>query len=117
MSSRKSIGHITSTSLENSQEYLRNSWEYYKLKLFLHTAELSTHIVKCGVLAILGISMLFMVSIAFALFLGELLNSLSLGFLIVGLSYSVALLVTYLLRGRIESLVVKGLAKNILEDE
>lgn len=112
----KKIGTITSESIDNSQDYLKNSWEYYKLKLFLHTAELSTTIIKYGVLSIFGLIALLLFSLALSIYLGNLTDSLALGFVIVGASYVLLLGLVLVLKTPLEGIIIKSLSKSILND-
>ncbi|MBS9464307.1 hypothetical protein KIM67_17925 [Flagellimonas sp. 389] len=117
MSTIKNISELTSASLDNSQEYAKNSWEYYKLKLFLHTAELSTSTVQIGIMTEMGLAMVLLLSISLALFMGEVFGSLSLGFLLVGLFYFFALFLVFLSRKKIERMIITRLSKTILNDD
>ncbi len=113
----KKLSTITSESIDNSQEYLKNSWEYYKLKLFLHTAEFSTTIIKYGILSIFGLIALLLFSLALSIYLGNLTESMSLGFLIVGAIYLVFLLLVLVLKNPLETKIIESLSKSILHDE
>ncbi|NAY91750.1 hypothetical protein GTQ34_07465 [Muricauda sp. JGD-17] len=117
MSSSKKISAITSESLENSQEYFKNSWEYYKLKLFLHTAELSTALVKYAILGIFAFIAVVLLSVSLAIFLGQLLSSSSLGFLLTASLFVLLILVVFSIRKKLERYIVKKLAKSILHDD
>ncbi|MER3376561.1 MAG: hypothetical protein RIM83_18120 [Allomuricauda sp.] len=118
MSSLKKIGSVTAESIDNSQEYLKHSWEYYKLKLFMHTAELSIGSVKLVFFSILGMMALGLFSIALAIYLGDVLENLALGYVLTGALYILLMFVAYaLFRKKIEKRIIKKLSKTILRDE
>ncbi|WP_036385742.1 hypothetical protein [Muricauda sp. MAR_2010_75] len=118
MSSLKKIGTVTTESIDNSQEYLKHSWEYYKLKLFMHTAELSIGTVKLAFFSILGMMAMGLFSIALSIYLGNLLENLALGYVLTGVLYIVLMLVIYaLFKEKIEKRIIKKLSKTILRDE
>ena len=118
MSSIKKIGTVTAESIDNSQEYLKNSWEYYKLKLFMHTAELSLGSVKLAFFSILGIMAIGLFSIALAIYLGTILESPALGYVLTGLLYILIMVVVYaLFKRKVERAIIQKLSKTILRDE
>ncbi len=118
MSSLKKIGSVTTESIDNSQEYLKHSWEYYKLKLFMHTAELSIGTVKFVFFSILGMMAIGLFSIALAIYLGNLLENLALGYVLTGTLYIVVMFIVYAFFGKkIEKRIIKKLSKTILRDE
>lgn len=118
MSSIKNIGKVTTESIDNSQEYVRHSWEYYKLKLFMHTAELSIGSVKLAFFSILGIMAVALFSIALAIYLGNVLENRALGYVLTGVLYIVLMFVVYaLFKKKVEKRIIQKLSKTILRDE
>ncbi|WP_439129772.1 hypothetical protein [Polaribacter sp.] len=101
----------SSDSIEKGKNYIDATYKYAKLKSF-HLLSLSistiTKIFFIGVLFI--ISLLFM-SIALAVVLGEYLQSLALGYLIVGGIFLIFGIVIYLLRKKIDRIIIKILAE------
>lgn len=116
MESTKKIGTLTTESIDNSQEYLKNSWEYYKLKLFMHSAELTTSILKYSLLGFCVLMGLILSSIALAIFLGSVFENEALGYIAVGTIYFVLMFILFLMRKTIEKIVVLRLSKSILHD-
>jgi len=97
------------------QDYATKEYEYAHLKLFYHTATLSTIVVKStlfGVFALVGLAFF---SIAMALWIGSLLNSWMLGFLIMGGVFFLGALIIYLMRKRIERYVVQHMSLKYFE--
>merc|ERR1711974_559637 len=71
---------------------IKNSAEYYKLRLFKHAMKLSTSLIN--MLALGGIFMLFLMFFSFgiAMWLGRILDSMLYGFFIVAAVYLVIFL-------------------------
>lgn len=117
MGSTKKITTITADTVDNSQDYLKHSWEYYKLKAFLHTSELSVSLVKWLLYGFFGLMALLLLSIALALFLGEALDNNVLGYGLVGLLYVLLLVGVVLTRKNLEKKIIVKLSKSFLTDE
>ncbi|MFD2098158.1 hypothetical protein [Flagellimonas iocasae] len=118
MSSINNIGKVTTESIDNSQEYVKNSWEYYKLKLFMHTAELSIGSVKLAFFSILGMMAVALFSIALAIYLGNILENRALGYALTGILYIILMVVVYtLFKNKVEKRIIQKLSKTILRDE
>ena len=118
MSSLKKIGKVTTESMDNSQEYLKHSWEYYKLKLFMHTAELSISSIKLAFFSVLGLMAMALFSIALSIYLGNLLENLALGYVLTGILYIILMFVAYaLFKKKVEERIIKKLSKTMLRDE
>lgn len=117
MSTTKKITTLTSDTFENSQDYVKNSWEYYKLKAFLHTSELSFSLVKYLLYGFLGLMALFLLSISLALYLGKLFENTVSGFATVGALYLILLFGVFLGRKKLEEKIIIKLSKSLLHDE
>lgn len=117
MAAEKKISTITTESLDNSQELIQNSWEYYKLKLFYHTSEISISFIKYCMLGIFAIMAAVFLSIGLSIYIGEGVNSSSLGYAIVGGIYILLGMALVPFRGIIEKAIVKKLSKTLLRDE
>ncbi|OQD42416.1 hypothetical protein BUL40_10835 [Croceivirga radicis] len=113
----KKLGTITSESIDNSQELIENSWEYYKLKLFYHTSEISISFIKYFFVGMLSLLALLFLSVSMALFIGQGLDNSALGYLIVGGFYVLLGLVALPLKKWLEKTIIKKLSKTILRDE
>ncbi|WP_299129054.1 phage holin family protein [uncultured Winogradskyella sp.] len=117
MGATKNIGALSAESFDNSQEYVKHSWEYYKLKLFMHSAELTTNIVKLSLYGFFALMGFLLLSLALAIFLGEVLNNSALGYICVGVSYFILIAILYFLRKKIEKFVILKLSKSVFNDE
>ncbi|MBJ2175691.1 hypothetical protein JBL43_15670 [Aureibaculum sp. A20] len=91
----------------NIQSYAKSSEEYIKLKSFKALMIGITFITKLLIIsALVGMSLLLL-SLALAILLGEILNNLVLGFLIVGLFYALVGLIAYFLRNKLNAPLLK----------
>ena len=99
-------------TVDLSQQLAEKEYEYAQLKVFYQIASVSSSVVKKSLFAFFTLIAALFLSIAAALWLGNLLESATLGFLWVGLFYVVLVSIALLFRKRIEKYVVNRLAKN-----
>lgn len=92
---------------QNVRSYLKNTEEYYKLKGFKIAMRSITSIVKILMIGSLALLSLFMLSFALAYGIGQWLDNVFLGFLIMGAFYMVLILVAYLLRNKLDGRILK----------
>ncbi len=97
---------------EDLEDYLNKRIDLVKLHLVEELAHaISGLALKAGILFLFFFGFLF-VSLAFAFFIGELLNSAALGFLIIAAFYFLIALIFYLFRKKlIEKPVIQALIK------
>lgn len=117
MSSNKKITSLTADTVDNSQDYVKHSWEYYKLKAFLHTSELSVILVKSLLFGFFGLMALILLSIALALYLTEVFDSAVWGHSLVGVLYLFLMFAVFLSRKKLEEKIIIKLSKSLLHDE
>ena len=99
------------------QEYIKNSAEYYKLRLFKHAMKLSTSLIN--MLALGGIFMLFLMFFSFgiAMWLGRILDSMLYGFFIVaGVYLLVFLLILFFGKKYIDKAILSKFSELVVED-
>ncbi len=99
------------------QEYIKNSAEYYKLRLFKHAMKLSTSLINMLVLG--GIFMLFLMFFSFgiAMWLGRILDSMLFGFFIVaGVYLLVFLLILFFGKKHIDKAILSKFSELVVED-
>ena len=92
----------------NIKSYAKSSEEYIKLKSFKALMISITFITKLLIISALVGIVLLLLSLALAIFLGEVLDNLILGFLIVGLFYALIGLLAYFLRNKVNSPLLKN---------
>lgn len=102
----ESINNVTNKAVEVGEDYIKSSQEYYTLKIFQQLSySFSTlyKIIVIGSFILLGV---IFITISGALYLGEYLNSMPLGCLIVGGALFIVAGVVYLLRKYIDKSVI-----------
>lgn len=102
----ESINNVTNKAVEVGEDYIKSSQEYYTLKIFQQLSySFSTlyKIIIIGSFLLLGV---IFITISGALYLGEFLNSMPLGCLIVGGILFIVAGVVYLLRKYIDKSVI-----------
>jgi uncharacterized membrane protein YdbT with pleckstrin-like domain len=83
----------------------------------MHSAELTTSVLKYTLLGFCILMGLILSSIALAIFLGGVLEDVALGYVAVGAIYFLLIIVLFLTRKKIEKLVLLKLSKSILHDK
>ena len=83
---------------ENGKKYLSSAGNYYKLLGFKIVTRSITLIAKFSVLAFCGIMFLFFVSLAGAIYLAEIFDSLMYGFLSIAGVYLVAAILLFVIK-------------------
>jgi hypothetical protein len=91
----------------NVRSYLKNTEEYYKLKGFKIAMRSITSFVKILMIGSLALLSLFMLSFAFAHGIGQWLDNVFLGFLIMGGFYILIGIVAYLFRNKVDGRILK----------
>ncbi|QOD60293.1 hypothetical protein H9I45_13225 [Polaribacter haliotis] len=110
MSVFESLNNSSDSGVDKGKKYVDATYEYYKLKAF-HILSLSfSTIIKLFVIGgLVGTGLLF-ASIALAIYLGDIFESLSLGYLTVAGIYFLFGILIFLLRKNIDSKIISNLA-------
>jgi hypothetical protein len=90
-----------------AKAYVQLSAEYYELKAFKIGMQGILYLIKGVVISLLASLTLVFLSMAAAFALGEALESVTVGFLLVGLIYLILLVLAYLLRNRLNKPIIK----------
>ncbi|MEX0813832.1 MAG: phage holin family protein [Chitinophagales bacterium] len=101
MSKRKDIVDISSESKELLQRYIRNRMDAYKLDMAERVTKINTFLLIAFFFTFLGYIVLLFLSLAAALQIGDLLNSLPLGFIIMAGVWLLILLGLYAFRKKL----------------
>lgn len=88
----KALSENIKISGEKTQEYLENTAEYYKLRLFKSSMKFTTSLVSMLVLGSIGLLFLAFVSVGIAIMLSRMIGFPSAGFFIVAGFYLVVLI-------------------------
>lgn len=89
------------------QQYVTKEYEYAQLKFFYQATSVSSSIAKKMLVGIFAIIAMGFLSIAAALWIGSLLDSWVLGFLIMGGFFLLLTLLAYLQRKRLERYIIR----------
>lgn len=98
-----------------AKSYVQLSAEYYELKAFKIGMRGILYLTKGVVFSLLASLTLVFLSVAGALALGEALDSLTLGFLGIGLVYMLLLILAYVFRNRLNSPMIKQFSTFLYE--
>lgn len=107
MSVFNDINNTTDKASEIGERYLKTSHQYFKLKVFQQltlTMSLLAKILLIGGIAFIGIIFL---AVALAIELGNVFESLVLGYLSVGIIFLAVALIIYSLRAKINRTIIK----------
>lgn len=107
MSVFNDINSTTDKATDIGERYLKTSHQYFKLKVFQQltlTVSMLAKVLLIGGIAFVG---LIFLAVALAIKLGNVFNSLVLGYLCVGAIFLVLALVIYSLRSKINRYIIK----------
>jgi ABC-type multidrug transport system fused ATPase/permease subunit len=112
----ESINNTSNKATDIGERYFDKTREYVKLKAFQQVSYTVSMIVKALIIgAVLFIGLIFL-AIALAIYLGNLLGYLSLGYLIVGVIFLIVVLITYKTRYLIDEAIIKKIQSKIFKD-
>lgn len=115
MSLFESLNDTSNDAIDRGERYLKVSRDYFKLKLFQQislTVNNFILILLIGGSVFLGVVFL---SVAGAISLGKILNSLPMGYLLIGLAFFLIGLCMYFLRQKIETIVIKKVSTSFFD--
>jgi|TARA_R110000868_G_scaffold200671_1_gene448189 hypothetical protein len=92
------------------RSYLENTDEYYKLRLFKLLSKFITKSLQLVIVGLFAIFTLLFLSFAASLALNVYLDSMYLGFVIIGLFYLVTGVLAYIFKNRINRPVIRKLS-------
>lgn len=91
----------------NVRSYLKNTEEYYKLKGFKIAMHSITSLIKILMLGSIALLSLFMISFALAHGIGQWLDNIFLGFLIMGGFYILLGWIAYMFRKKLDGRILR----------
>ncbi len=111
----ESIQDTSNQAIDKSEEYLKKSHEYYKLKVFQQLTSSISLVLKALLIGGLVLIAFVFIALASALAIGNLLGSFSLGFLIVGLIFMLISVLIYIYRQQINNKVIQSISKTFFD--
>lgn len=104
------------TLIDQSKDYLDTQIELTKLKAIDRSADVLSSVVVMVSMIFIGSMLILFVSVAMALFLGQMLGAYYLGFFIMAGLFAIILLIIYVQRGKwIKTPITNGLIKKMLK--
>ena len=110
MSVIDSLSDTTDKATDIGEEYLDTSREYFKLKLFKQVSYGLSLVSKIVIYGILFLLVITFIAIALAIYIGNHLGSLALGYLIVGGIFLILSIIAVLLSSYIDRTIIKKLS-------
>ncbi|GAA4281043.1 hypothetical protein [Gaetbulibacter aestuarii] len=95
--------------------YVEKSQEYYKLKVFQQVSDSISMITKIVIIGGLLFTALIFLAFALAIYLGDLLGSQSLGYVITAGLIIVIAIIFYISRRKIDNIVIRRMSTNFFD--
>lgn len=105
-----SLDQTTDSAINSSEDFIRTSEAYYELKLFQMLSASLSMLVKFTLIGAFSFIALILFAIAAAIGIGQMVNSLILGFILVAILFIIIAIFIYSARRRIENKVLKHLS-------
>jgi hypothetical protein len=116
MSVMEDFAQIIESLSERATCYLKTNIEFVKLNVIDKTSDLVSSLIPHTVVFVLVLCFLFFLNLSLALWLGEMLGDLSLGFFIVALFYGITgLFVRLFLHKRMKKVIGDYIVKQMLK--
>ncbi|AUC77269.1 MULTISPECIES: hypothetical protein [unclassified Olleya] len=111
----ESIQDSSNQAIDKGEDYLKKSHEYYKLKVFQQLTTSVSLVLKALLIGGLVLIGFVFIAVGSAIAIGSMLDSFSLGFLIVGLVFMLFSVVIYFNRKQINSKVIQSISKTFFD--
>lgn len=111
----ESINESTTNAIKFGENYIKSTEEYLKLKIFQQLSLSFSTLIKAAIVGgFIFIGLIFL-AIASAIALGNLLENIPLGILIVGIILLLFALIAFILRKKIDKAVIKKISKSFFD--
>ncbi|HLV39601.1 phage holin family protein [Xanthomarina sp.] len=111
----ESINHTSGKMADAGETYVQKSQEYFKLKVFQQISVSISLVAKVLIIGGLLFIGLFFLAFALALAIGEWLDNLALGYLIVALLFIITTVIVYYKRAFINNRIIKSLSTKFFD--
>ncbi len=101
---------------EQTQNYLKSSVSYYKLKAFKFLMKSITSMAQLLIIGFILVIATLFISLAISAGIGALLDNMFLGFLIVGAFYILVAVIVYLKRGSLERKILEEFSQDFFDE-
>tara|TARA_R110002073_G_scaffold72537_1_gene177107 strand:- start:71255 stop:71602 length:348 start_codon:yes stop_codon:yes gene_type:complete len=111
----ESINNSTSSVIKSGKNYVKYTEEYLKLKIFQQLTLSFSVLVKIAIVGGFIFLGLIFLAIAGAIAIGDLIGSIPLGILIVGLSLIVLAVIAFAIRKNIDKTIIKKFSESYFD--
>jgi hypothetical protein len=115
MSILKALDRTTSKAVSSSENYVKTSRRYFQLKIFQQLSLFSSYMLKIALLGSFAALGLIFIAISAAFALANYFDSLTLGYLCVGLCFFLLVTIIFLSRRAIDKMIIKKLSKSFFD--
>ncbi len=109
------LNQTSNKAIDSGEEYFQTTKEYYKLKVFQQLTKSFSILAKLAILGGLFFLGLIFVTVAGALWLGQILGSVILACLLIAGVLFMLTLICYLLRNKINKYVIRKTSKEFFD--
>ncbi len=117
MSVINSIQQTSEKAIEKSEEFIKNSENYYKLKIFQVLTSSLSLVFNFAMVGIFMLIAFIFLAVATSSIIGKALNNPFLGYVSVAIIFFLFAILAYSGRKKIENLVIQNLSKKYFDDE
>ncbi|TXD85206.1 hypothetical protein ESY86_01285 [Subsaximicrobium wynnwilliamsii] len=117
MSVFNSISETTDKATDIGEKYYNASLQYFKLKLFKRVASVLSIVAKLAIVGILALLTILFLAVSAAIAIGQELDNLALGYLIVGGILLLLAIIVVSLGSVIDGKILKNLSDKFWDDD
>ncbi|MCK8482056.1 hypothetical protein [Psychroserpens algicola] len=111
----ESLNNTTDKATDTAEKYVKTSQQYFKLKVFQQLTISLSLMIKLSIIGgLITLALIFM-AVAGAIEIGKALDSLALGYAIVGLVFIAFAVVVYYTRKIIDQKIIKVLSNKFFD--
>ncbi|WP_196893020.1 phage holin family protein [Aureivirga marina] len=111
-----SLDKLSSKVIDLGNDYVNNSTEYFKLKIFYHLTKSFTFGIKLIILLGLSFFALVFLSVALVVWIGDVIGSFALACVLVAVLFLLIGFLIYLLRKNIDRKVIQSFSEDYFDE-
>lgn len=112
----ESLNNTTNKALEKGEDLLKQTEAYYKLKLFQSLTMSISLLVKFATIGAFALIAFIFIAVALSSAIGKMLDNETYGYFAVAGIFMMFAFITFLLRNKIENLIIKHLSHRYFLD-
>ncbi|SEL94967.1 hypothetical protein SAMN04487910_3687 [Aquimarina amphilecti] len=109
------INETSNKAIDHGESYVKSSQEYYKLKVFQQLTKSFSFLSKLAIIGSLLFLGLIFLTVAGAIWLGEIVGSTPLACIIMAASLFLCTIIAYLTRKEIDKNIIKKISKEFFD--